>query len=87
MAATPDITLKFPFVLVSDTTDSKGLQNIGGVALNFCYVEMVYDTSDKTKVGDTGYFERDKALQFLYGSTIYYLVNEDNIKFKETLAP
>lgn len=80
--ALPDISLSWPYVLVTLASSPKGIipQKKG---FQIGYVEMVYDTSDNTVVGQYVMFNTEDAEAFLYGSTIYYRVKEENILYRE----
>lgn len=82
----PPIILSRPYILV---TASESVLNIQSEKSGFIfgYVEAVYDTCDDVTVGQRVLFapKQDKAL--LYGSTIYYLVDETHKLFKEPVAP
>lgn len=80
--ALPDIILNSPYILVTLSSSPTGvIPQTAGFVIG--YVEMVYDTSDKTVVGQYVMFRQIKAESFLYGSTIYYRVKEENVLFKE----
>ena len=60
----------------------------GGVALNFGSVQRVYDTSDKTTVGDSVLFNINKSTPFtIISGNVFYLIDETDIQFKETVIP
>jgi hypothetical protein len=81
--ALPNIILNAPYVLVTLSASPSGIipqkkgEQIG-------YVEMVYDTSDKTAAGQYVIFNSEDSVAFLYGSTIYYRIKEENVLFRET---
>ena len=58
----------------------------GGVALSFGTVQRVFETSDKTTVGDSVMFNIKSATPFMVisGNT-FYLIKEDDIRFTETV--
>ncbi len=57
----------------------------GGVALNFGSVQRVYDTSDKTTVGDSVLFNINKSTPFtIISGNVFYLIDETDIQFPET---
>lgn len=78
----PDIILNSPYILVTLSSSPTGVipQKKG---FQIGYVEMVYDTSDKTVVGQYVMFNSEESEAFLYGSTLYYRVKEENILFRE----
>ena len=60
----------------------------GGVALNFGSVQRVYDTSDKTTVGDSVLFNINKSTPFtIISGNVFYLIDETDIQFTETVIP
>lgn len=87
MPLVPGITLNSPNVLVTQSGASTlGIENTQfGWILGS--VEAVYDTSDKSSVGQTVYFDPTKAESFIYGSTLYYIVDENFASFVEPFAP
>lgn len=51
-------------------------------------IDDVYDTCDLAVVGDYVIFDKQKSPSFLYGSTVYYLVNvKDNRGWTEEPLP
>ena len=60
----------------------------GGTALNFGSVQRVYETSDKTTVGDSVLFDINKSIPFMIISgNVFYLIDETDIQFTETVIP
>ena len=60
----------------------------GGTALNFGSVQRVYETSDKTTVGDSVLFNINKSTQFtIISGNVFYLIDETDIQFTETVIP
>jgi hypothetical protein len=58
----------------------------GGTALNFGSVQRVYETSDKTTVGDSVLFDINKSIPFMIISgNVFYLIDETDIQFTETV--
>lgn len=58
----------------------------GGIALNFGSVQRVYETSDKTTVGDSVLFDINKSIPFMIISgNVFYLIDETDIQFTETV--
>jgi hypothetical protein len=84
--AAPPIILSKPNILVtvSDSTVNLVSQSSGWV---FGYVEAIYDTCDDVTVGQRVLFKPKADNALLYGSTIYYLVNETQKLFREPIAP
>lgn len=87
MPLIPGITLNAPNILVTQSGASTlGIQNAQfGWILGT--VEDVYDTTDKSVLGQTVYFDPTKVQSFIYGSTIYYIVDENFASFVEPPAP
>lgn len=71
---------------VSTISPTTGLTSVDGKTL-FGYVSAVYDSSDTIVVGNVVMFESAKARTLLYGSTQYYLVNEENISGSSVPPP
>ena len=60
----------------------------GGTALNFGSVQRVYETSDKTTVGDSVLFNINKSTPFtIISGNVFYLIDETDIQFTETVIP
>lgn len=60
----------------------------GGTALNFGSVQRVYETSDKTTVGDSVLFNINKSTPFtIISGNVFYLIDETDIQFTETIIP
>jgi hypothetical protein len=58
----------------------------GCTALNFGSVQRVYETSDKTTVGDSVLFDINKSIPFMIISgNVFYLIDETDIQFTETV--
>lgn len=58
----------------------------GGTALNFGSVQRVYETSDKTTVGDSVLFNINKSTPFtIISGNVFYLIDETDIQFTETV--
>lgn len=89
MALSDLILSKGQIIVILSSGSSTGLvPPEGGQALNFGTVQKVYDTSDKTTVGQNVVFNPDEAIQFMIISgTTFYVINEDNIRIKEPTAP
>jgi hypothetical protein len=81
----PDIILDKPFLLVSLSASPLGIVPLKqGFVIG--YVEKVYETSDKTETGQYVMFDKDKSRAFVYGSTVYYIVDENDSLFQENPA-
>lgn len=58
----------------------------GGTALNFGSVQRVYETSDKTTVGNSVLFNINKSTPFtIISGNVFYLIDETDIQFTETV--
>lgn len=86
MALTPNIILGKGQLLVTLSYSGEGVVSIG-TDFRFGYVEMVYDGCTKTEVGRKVYFPFKEARQILYGSTMFFLVDEIFSLFKEPTPP
>lgn len=84
MPLLPPIVLSRPHILVTRSESSAGItsQLTGFI---FGYVEMIYDTCDDVVVGERVLFDINTAKALLYGSTIYYMVDEATKLFKEPI--
>lgn len=72
-------------VLLSDSINEVVTAE-GGIALNFGIVQRVYETSDKTTVGDSVLFDINKSIPFMIISgNVFYLIDETDIQFTETV--
>ena len=72
-------------VLLSESTNDVVTAE-GGTALNFGSVQRVYETSDKTTVGDSVLFDINKSIPFMIISgNVFYLIDETDIQFTETV--
>lgn len=78
----PDIIIESPYVIVTLLSSPSGIiPNKAGFQVG--YVEMVNQLSDKVTTGQYVMFDSLKAESFIYGSTIYYRVDENEILFQE----
>lgn len=82
----PDIILNPPDVLITLSSSPSGLVPYKA-GFQIGYVESVYDTSDSTTVGQYVMFDINNSKAFIYGSTIYYKISEQEIFFKENPPP
>jgi len=80
----PPIILARPYILVTLSESSVGVtsQKAGHV---FGYVEAIYDTCDDVTVGMRVLFDITQTKTLYYGSTQYYLVDEQHKLFKEPI--
>ena len=83
----PVIILDAPNLLVTLANSPRGYVPIGENGFTVGFVQMIYDGCDKTSVGDYVYFDITKVAGIMYGSTIYYIVPENQKSFKEPLVP
>jgi hypothetical protein len=87
MAITDDIILKRGECLLTIAASTLGFYFYQGRALNFGTVAAACEVSDFIAVGESVWFDASAAKTIAYGSTIYYLVLESNIHFKEVTPP
>lgn len=81
--AAPDVILKTGTILVTQTTSVLGIEMVTQGFL-MGYVELVNDLSDSTAVGDIIVFNQKEVIaSFVYGSSVYYVLNEKQNTFKE----
>lgn len=86
--ALSDIILEAGTAIVIKSDSVLEIATAGSGALNFGTVQAVNQLSDKTTVGQSVMFDAEKATQFMIISgQIFYLVNEDDIQFQETIVP
>ena len=83
----PTIILNPPQLLVTLSNSPRGYVPYGNTTFTVGFVQMVYDGSLDTIVGDYVYFYSDKVPAFVYGSTVYYVVPENQRVFKEPIVP
>jgi hypothetical protein len=81
------IILNKPYLLVTLANSPSGIVTNGETTLVFGLVNMIYATCDKVRVNDYVLFNQAKADSVMYGSTIYYLVDEAFSIFKEETPP
>lgn len=82
---TPNIIIESPYVLVTLSASPSGvIPNKAGFQIG--YVEMVNQLSDTVAVGQYVMFDMTQAKSFIYGSTQYYLIDENNLLFQENPA-
>lgn len=84
--AAPNIILDANTILVTLTSSSSSIVITSG-NYNFGLVAKVADAMDSFSVGQTISFNIIDAVEMIYGSTIYYLVDVSKAKiiFKETV--
>ena len=83
MPLLPPIILSKPNLLVSKTDIGPNGETSQSADFVYGYVEMIYDTCDDVVVGQYVLFQLSIARALLYGSTIYYIINEQHKLFKE----
>lgn len=84
--AAPDIILERPNILVTLTSSGLGIDLSQNFQWQNGYVELIYQTCDKFAVGDNVLFQPDKAVKLVYGSTIYYMIDDTNAAYTEGAA-
>lgn len=84
---TPDIILSKPWILVTLSSSQLGIKSNQSFGWEFGTVQKIFQTCDKLIVGDSILFEPKKWPQLVYGSTIYFLVEETNAAFTEVIPP
>ena len=78
----PDIIISSPYVVVTLSASPTGVvPNSKGFVIG--YVEMVNQLSDKVATGQYVMFNKELTESFIYGSTVYYRVDENDILFQE----
>lgn len=85
--AVPSITLGTGEIIVTETSSQLGLYGYDASKMKFGYVEAVFSTSDKTTVGTYIVFNPQDSRDFIYGSTKYYIVQENTILGTEPYTP
>lgn len=81
------IILNKPYLLVTLSGSPTGIVPNEKTTLVFGLVDMIYATCDKTSVGDFVLFNQNKSDSVMFGSTIYYLVDESFTVFKQIPPP
>jgi len=83
----PAIILSKGQMLVTKSGSILGILPIGNNQYSFGTVALIYDTSNDIAEGDTILFNSKTSDTFMYGSTVYYLVEEKNVAGNEGVAP
>jgi hypothetical protein len=78
-----NFTLAAGQVLAIQTDSILGIE-IQSQGFLFATVYDVYSGSDLTASGDSIMFKEKDAIKMKYGSTIFYILNESDIRSKET---
>jgi len=76
--AAPDISLGKSEVLLINSASTLGIVPLDNTVM-FGTVEKVSDLCDAFSVGVAVFFNPTKARKIIYGSTIYYIIEEQNI--------
>lgn len=87
MAITDDIILQRGECLLTIASSTLGFYYYNGKALNFGIVAAACELSDYLTAGESVWFDASSARTIAQGSTIYYFVREEDIKFKEVIPP
>lgn len=82
----PSIILNRGQVLVSQTSSGLGIQIDNSPLLNGT-IELVNDLTDLYEVGNLVLFNPQGAVILKYSGTDYFLTTEDNLFYKESIAP
>ena len=83
--ALPNIIISSPYIVVTLSQSPTGvIPNKAGFVIG--YVEMVNQLSDKVTTGQYVMFNQSITESFIYGSTVYYRVDENDIMFQENPA-
>lgn len=80
MAVPSGIILDEPNILVSQSfaiTEDASFGRITGT------VELIFDTCDKAVVGQSVTFDPNNAQRLVYGSTIYYIIDQNLASLRE----
>lgn len=85
--AVPDIILEKPFILVTLSQSALGIQVEQAFGFEFGTVEAKYETCDRVDVGQSVLFQPDKGVKLVYGSTIYFMIEDGNTAFSEVIPP
>jgi hypothetical protein len=75
--ADPTIILQTGQILLTQTSGSSGIMPIKNIRLGM--VVKVSDLSDSNLLGNTVMYNEADAQSFMYGSTIYYIIDETNV--------
>lgn len=78
-----DIILNKPYLLVTLSNSPAGIVPTSSTTLVFGVVVMAYATCDSVAVNDFVLFNQIDAQSVMYGSTVYYLVDESFSFLKE----
>lgn len=87
--AAPDITLNKGQLLVTKSGSGLGIFIIGNTPYSFGSVEKVSDLSSGYVVGASILFNANakETASLMYGSTVYFLVNEKDVTGTEVIPP
>lgn len=84
--AAPNIDLGTGEVLVTQSNSGLGIDPLKS-GLNFGLVAKINDLCDSVAVNDLIMYDATKGKNIWYGSTIYTLINEENISGVEVIPP
>ena len=82
--AAPDVTLTAGKILAEQTTSGLGIE-VQTPGYIFGVTVAVYDGSDGAQTNQSVLFKEADAVVLKYGSTIYYLMDVENIAFTEVI--
>lgn len=84
--AAPAIILANGQILVTPGSSSLGIIPVD-INIRFGQVAIVNSLCDKFAANDYVMFDVTKALSIMYGSSVYYLLNENDVSCTETPLP
>ena len=85
--ALPDIILNAPQLLVTPSNSPRGYNPYGKTTFIYGFVQAVYAGCVNTVVGDYVFFDTMIVPAIIFGSTVYYIVPENQKAFKEPFVP
>jgi len=83
----PNITLPYPFILLTPSNSGLGIGFIGNSPMKFGTVAAVYSTSDRVAVAQSVIYDSRQGQQFIYGSSIYIMISDEFVTGQEVLPP
>jgi len=83
----PNVVLDRPFVLISEAGSALGITTDNNSSILFGTIQNIYETSDRYSVGDSVMFIRDGSTTIYYDNSVFYLVREEFVFFKEVIPP
>jgi hypothetical protein len=84
--ALPNIILDAPQLLVTASDSPRGYNPYGKTTFIYGYVQAIYAGCINTIVGDYVFFDTTKVPAIIFGSTVYYIVPENQKAFKEPIV-